>query len=158
MRKNNNYNLMMRESTSFNRAVAFQHILNGTKSVKALAKAMYISEILAWEHLSWLYDNEFAKVSMVREYRSVKAYTGINADNYVWPKSYLASENPKRDYFDKMVYPDLHKELRDAIFEGRISQDIVKTYNRADTVKWELNYKPDYHGGFQSSMNGEYFV
>ena len=52
----------------------------------------------------------------------------------------------------------LTKASGDAIFEGRISEDVIKTYNRADTVKWELKYKSDYHGGFQSSMNGEYVV
>ena len=158
MRKENNYNLMMREATSFNRAITMQHIIDGPKTVKALAKAMFISEVMAWQHLSWLYTNEFAKSTMVKNYRMVKAYTAINVDKYKWPKSYLASDDPRRDYFDKMIYPNITKELRDAIYEGRISPDVVKTYNRADTQRWELNYKRDYHGGFQSSMNGEYFV
>jgi hypothetical protein len=158
MKKLNNHNLMMRESTSFNRAIAMQHVIDGPKTVKALAKAMFISEVIAWQHLSWLYTNEFAKATMVREFRMVKAYEAINAQHYVWPKSYLASNDPRRDYFDKMIYPNITKELRDAIYEGRISPDIIKTYNRENTIAWELKYKPNYHGNFQSSMNGEYFV
>jgi hypothetical protein len=158
MRKENNFNLMKRESTSFNRAIAMQHIMDGAKSVKTLAKAMFISEVSAWEHLQWIYLNDFAKIKMIRESRRVKAYEAINAEKFVWCKSYLASENPRRDYFDKMVYPDLHRELRDAIFEGRISPDVVKTYNRSETVAWDLTYKRDFHGGFKSSMNPECYV
>jgi len=158
MKKQTNYNLMMKEATSFNRAIAMQHIIDGPKSIKKLAELMHTSHILAWQHLQWLYANDFAKCTMIKEGRKVKAFQGINEDKFNWCKSYLASENPRRDYFDKMIYPEIHQELRDAIFEGRISADVVKTYNRADTQRWELNYKPDYHGGFQSSMNGEYFV
>ena len=158
MKKENNFNLMKRESTSFNRAIAMQHIMDGTKSIDKLSKLMFIHHQMAWEHLKWLYINGFAKITMIRESRSVKAYEAINADKFVWCKSYLASENPRRDYFDKMVYPDLHKELRDAIFEGRINPDVVKTYNRSETVAWDLTYKRDFHGGFKSSMSNECYV
>ena len=135
MRKENNYNLMMREATSFNRAITMQHIIDGPKTVKALAKAMFISEVMAWQHLSWLYTNEFAKSTMVKNYRMVKAYTAINVDKYKWPKSYLASDDPRRDYFDKMIYPNITKELRDAIYEGACSsghQSLVSCYGEVD--------------------------
>jgi hypothetical protein len=158
MRKENSHNKKIKEVSAFNRAIAFQHIIDGSKSVQELAKAMFISEILAWDHLVWFEKNEFATVTKAKRIRVVKVYAAANIDKYKWPKAYKNSKNPQRDYFDKVVYPDLHKELRDAIFEGRISADVVKVYNRADTERWALNYKSDYHGGFQSTMNGEYFV
>jgi hypothetical protein len=158
MRKENNYNLMKKEATSFNRAIAMQHIIDGPKTVKQLAEIMFINDLSAFEILQYLEAFKFAVAEKVKVVRLVKAYSAINVDKFPWCRSYVASENPRRDYFDKMVYPNLHKELRDAIFEGRISKDVVKTYNRAATARWALNYKSDYHGGFQSTMNGEYFV
>lgn len=158
MRKENENNAIKKETTAFNRAVLFQHIIDGQKSVKDLVQLMFTSHVLVWEHCKWLEENKFVKIDMIKQVRQVKAYSAINVDKYVWPKSYLKSKDPRRQYFDRVVYPNVHQELRDAIYEGRISGDIVKVHNRSETVAWELNYKSNYHGGFQSSMNGEYFI
>jgi len=158
MRKENSHNKKIKEVVAFNHAIAFQHIIDSPKSVEELAKAMFMTEISAWDYLVWLERSGFATVTKAKRIRLVKVYSAANIDKYKWPKAYTESKDPQRDYFDKVVYPDLHKELRDAIFEGRISADVVKVYNRAATERWALNYKADYHGGFQSTMNGEYFV
>jgi hypothetical protein len=158
MRKENEHNIFKKETTAFNCSVLYQHIIDGQKSVNQLAKLMFINKVLVWEHCQWLEMNNFVKIDMMKQVRQVKGYTAINVDKYVWPKSYLKSKDPRKEYFDKYFYPNINESLRQAIFEGRISPDIIKVHNRVDTFQWELKYKSNYHGNFQSSMNGEYFV
>jgi hypothetical protein len=48
--------------------------------------------------------------------------------------------------------------LKDAIYEGRINPDIIKTHKEADAPHWEIPKKDNskYKANFQSSLSGEY--
>jgi hypothetical protein len=94
MRKENAHNKKIKEVQAFNHAIAFQHIIDGPKSVEELAKAMFMTEISAWDYLVWLERNGFATVTKAKRIRLVKVYAAANIDKYKWPKSYTQSKDP----------------------------------------------------------------
>ena len=158
MNKNNYQNSL---ENAFNRCVTFQYIINGPKTISELCEIMRTYPSIIWEHCKWLQDNNFVTWEKVRRQGKGQAateFTAINIDSFPWSKTYLRSADPLRDYFNNSLYPNLEPKLRDAIYEGRISKDVVKQYSRKDTVRWDLNYKSNFHGKFQSSMSGEYVI
>jgi len=156
MNKNNYENSVQ---NAFNRCIAFQYIIDSPKTINELCDLMYTYPTIIWEHCKWFQNNGFVTSSKRKGNeisRAVLEFTAVDIDDFPWSKIYLKSKDPRRDYFNQNLYPHLESNLRDAIYEGRISKDVVKQYNRENTVKWELNYKSNFHGNFQSSINGIY--
>ena len=48
--------------------------------------------------------------------------------------------------------------MLDAIYDGRISRDVIKSHRELDTDHWVIPKKDGsrYRGNFQSSLSGEY--
>lgn len=145
---------------AFNRAVMYSLIIDDYKTAQELAKLMFFSTASAFKYCKWLESYGFVKAIAVKGKKGIaQAYKAHNPDKFPWPKGYLESKDPRKDYFDSL-YPDLHKELRDAIYEGRISHEIVRTHREADVTyhdERKLNRKLD-SGYLTSSMAGEFSV
>ena len=148
------------QKLAFNRAVMYSLIIDEHKTAQQLAKLMFFSTATAFKYCKWLEGYGHVKAIAVKGGRGMaQAYKATNPDKFPWPKCYLESKDPRRDYFDSL-YPDIHKELRDAIYEGRISRDIIRLHKESDSPHWEMK-KHDYSldaGHFQSSLNGEYVI
>jgi hypothetical protein len=146
------------QKLAFNRAVMYSLIIDEHKTCQELAKLMFFSTASAFKYCKWLESYGFVKAIAVKGKKGIaQAYKAHNPDKFPWPKGYLESKNPRKEYFDSL-YPDIHKELRDAIFEGRISHEVVRTHRESD-VTWhderKLNRKLD-RGYLTSSMAGEF--
>ena len=148
------------QKVAFNRAVMYSLIIDEHKTCQELAKLMFFSTASAFSYCKWLESYGYVKCIPVKGKKGIaQAYKATNVDKFPWPKGYLESKDPRRDYFDA-IYPDIHKELRDAIFEGRISADVVRTHKESDVTyhdERKLNRKLD-KGYLTSSMAGEYVV
>lgn len=148
------------QKLAFNRAVMYSLIIDSHKTCQELAKLMFFSTATAFKYCKWLEGYGHVKAIAVKGGRGMaQAYKATNPDKFPWPKCYLESKDPRREYFDGL-YPDIHKELREAIYEGRISPDVVTTHRESD-VTWhderKLNRKLD-RGYLTSSMAGEFSV
>ena len=146
------------QKLAFNRAVMYSLIIDSHKTCQELATLMFFSTATAFKYCKWLESYGHVEAIAVKGKKGMaQAYKARNPDKFPWPKCYLESNDPRRDYFDGL-YPDIHKELRDAIYEGRISTDVVKTHRESD-VTWhderKLNRKLD-RGYLTSSMAGEF--
>ena len=145
---------------AFNRAVMYSLIIDEHKTCQELAKLMFFSTASAFSYCKWFERYNYVKSIDVKGKKGMaKAYKAFNIDKFPWPKGYLESKDPRRDYFDG-IYPDIHKELRDAIYEGRISPDVVRTHKESDVTQHDnkkLDRKLD-RGYLTSSMVGEFNV
>ena len=161
MKKESNFkfaNAIKYEKTCFNRAIAYSYLLDGPRTKMELTKLMDVVEYTITEYCNWLEENGFIQSEYQKiKNRANKIYTATGKQDYPWPKRYTDSKDPRRDYFD-LIYSNIHKELRDAIYEGRISRDIIRTHKEINSPHWEfkkLDKKLD--GGYlTSSMAGEY--
>ena len=145
---------------AFNRSVMYSLILDEHKTCQELAKLMFFSVATAFKYCKWLESYGFVQSIAVEGKKGMaQAYKAKNADKFLWGKLYTESKDPRREYFDAL-YPDIHKELRDAIYDGKISPDIVRTHRESDTT-WhddkKINRKLD-RGYLTSSMAGEFSV
>ena len=156
MNKNNYENSVQ---NSFNRCVAFQYIVDSPKTINELCNLMYTYPAIIWEHCKWFQENGFVTSTKRKQKGCGSAateFSAVDIEDFPWSKTYLKSKDPRRDYFNESLYPNLESNLRNAIYEGRISKEVVKQYKRENTVKWDLNYKSDFHGKFQSSISDSY--
>lgn len=151
-------NKVTAQKLAFNRAVLYSHIIDEHKTCQELAKLMFFSTASAFSYCKWLESYGYVKATPVKGKKGIaQAYKATNVDRFPWPKGYVESKDPRRDYFDA-IYPDIHKELRDAIFDGKISPDVVRTHKESNVTshdKPKLNRKLD-RGYLTSSMAGEY--
>lgn len=132
------YNQQVKNEARFKLSVLMGHIVENPKiTVPQLAKLMYTTS-QAIDH--WVQDIlDFLHIEKVKyNNRTIRGFTAINLDKYNWGEIYKRSDDPRRDYFmDK--YKDLPAELREAIFTGKISQDVVRVYHEGDL---DHTYKP----------------
>ena len=146
------YNEKVKSESRFKLSVLFGHIIeNPNITTPELAKKMYTSN-QGIDH--WLQEIlDFVKFTKVKyNNRTIRGLVAINTDKFYWSKTYKESNDPRRDYFDDK-FKDLPVELRDAIFAGKISSDIVRVYKEGDL---EHTYKPQRmkreFGGIPSMM------
>jgi len=148
------------QRVAFNRTVMYSFIIDEHKTAQELAKLMFFSTASAFSYCKWLESYGYIKAISVKGKKGVsQAYKATSPDKYPYPKCYLESKDPRRDYFDS-IYPHIHKELRDAIYEGRISPDVVRTHFESDVTHHDerkLDRKLD-RGYLTSSMAGEFSV
>lgn len=146
------YNEKVKSESRFKLAVLFGHIIeNPNITVPELAKKMYTHTQAVDHRLKEILDFvEFTKVKYNN--RTIRGLVAINTDKFYWGKTYKQSNDPRRDYFDDK-YKDLPVELRNAIYSGKISSDIVKVYKEGDL---EHTYQPQRmkreFGGIASTM------
>ncbi len=163
MQKESNFkfaNAIKYEKTCFNRAIAYSYLLEAPRTKMELTKLMDVVEYTVTEYCNWLELNGF----IIADYQKIKnrankIYTATDKKDYPWPARYLKAKDPRKDYFD-LIYANIHKELRDAIYEGRISRDIIRTHKEISSPHWEfkkLNKTLD-RGYLTSSMAGEYIA
>lgn len=146
----------MLEKRSFNLAVLYAHLAGGPKDQSEISRLMNIAAYTATDYCKYLEEVGYVK----HEYlnltgRRHKVYSITGKNNYPYPRQYLECADPQREYFDA-TYPGIHKELRDAIYEGRISPSVVKTHREVDSPHWEIKKKEAafYAGNFKSSLGG----
>lgn len=150
------------EKREFVKSVMYSYIVESPKTTRELMKLMNLSETVVFMHTNAMEEDGFLtyeKTFVGDKGYIYKKYSAINQENYPWSPRYLKSEDARKEYFDSL-YPDIHKELRDAIYEGRISRDIIRLHKESDSPHWEMK-KHDYSldaGHFQSSLNGEYVI
>ena len=161
MKKKSNFaaaNEITAQKLAFNRAVMYSLIIDEHKTTQELAKLMFFSTASAFKYCKWLQSYGFVEAITIKSKKSTaQAYKAKNQDKYPYPKAYLESKNPRRDYFDSL-YPYIHKELLDAIYEGRISPDVVRTHLESDVThhdEQKLDRRLD-RGYLTSSMAGEF--
>jgi hypothetical protein len=163
LKKQSNFqyaNEVKHKKREFNRAILYSYLLEGMKTLPEMCKLMNAVYFTVTEHCNRLEEQGF----IVSEYGNLnskqhKMYFVTEKRDYPWPESYLNSKDPRRDYLSQ-VYPNIHKELLDAIHEGKISVDVIRTFKEKDAApgEWTMDYKPQKHGGFQSTMNGDYVI
>ena len=144
----------------FNRAIMYSYLLDGMKTLPELCELMNAVYFTITEYCNRLEEQGFITHDYANvKSKSYKMFFVTEKRDYPWPESYLNSKDPRRDYLGQ-VYPNIHKELLDAIHEGKISRDVIRTYKEKDAApgEWEMEYKSQKHGSFQSSMNGEYVI
>ena len=161
MKKKSNFdaaNEVTAQKLAFNRAVMYSLIINEHKTAQELAKLMFFSTASAFKYCKWLEAYGFVEIITIKGKKgTAHAYKAKNNNKYPYPKGYLESKNPRRDYFDA-IYPNIHEELRDAIFDGKISPNVVKTHLESDVIhhdKRKLDRNLD-RGYLTSSMAGEF--
>jgi hypothetical protein len=146
------------ENRSFNQAVVYSHITDGPKYIKELSIKMNLAAFRIAEYCKYLEQEGYIKSSLkVKGKKRFKMYSKTDKENFSWPAKVKNSVDIKREYFNKS-YPGIHESLLDAIYEGRISPDIIKSHRELDTDHWVIPKKDEskYRGNFQSSLNGEY--
>ena len=147
------------EKRDFIKSVMYSYIMESPKTTRELMKLMNLSETVVFMHTRAMEDDGFLtheKTYLEDKGYTYKKYSAINEKKYPWNKRYLKSADPRRDYFDSL-YPDIHKELRDAIYEGRINRDIIRVHKESDSEHWEMK-KRDTGINFQSTLSGEYVI
>lgn len=147
---------MLQENKAFNRAVVYSHLNDGPVYTADLVKKMNLSLQAVTEYCNYLEEQGYAKSVFSNEGKSrFKVFHKTDKENYPWPEKVKDRDNIKREYFDKS-YPGIHKSLLDAIYEGRISPDVIKTHKELDAAHWEMPKKDNskYRGNFQSSLSG----
>lgn len=148
------------ESRALNIAVMYLHLKDEPAIAVELARKMNLTPHIITEYCKHLEAEGYVWSKFVSEGRArSKLYHTTEKDNFPWPKQCKDLTNLKRAYFDAN-YPGIHKELRDAIYEGRISPDIIRTHKELETDHWDIPKKDGskYRGNFQSSLSGEYSV
>lgn len=135
------YNEQVKSESRFKLSVLIGHIVeNPGITTSELAKLMYTTN-QAIDH--WIQDIlDYVKIEKVKyNGRMIRGFTAINLDKYNWGELYRLSDDPRRDYFmDK--YKDLPVDLREAIFAGKISRDIVRVYHEGDLDHTYTPHKP----------------
>ena len=125
------YNEQVKSESRFKLSVLIGHIVeNPGITTPELAKLMYTTN-QAIDH--WMQDiTDYIEISKVKyNNRTIRGFTAINLDKYNWGEKYRRSDDPRREYFmDK--YKDLPVELRESIFAGKISKDVVRVYHEGD--------------------------
>ena len=125
------YREQIKSEARFKLSVLLAHIVENPKiTVPELAKLMYTTNQPV-DH--WLQDiSDFIEIEKVKyNGRLIRGFTAINLDKYNWGEKYKRSNDPRRDYFMNK-YKDLPEELREAIFTGKISPDVVRVFNEGD--------------------------
>lgn len=125
------YNEQVKSEARFKLAVCYGHIVeNPSITTSKLAKLMYTTSQTIDHWVVNLID--YLDVKKVKENnRLVRGFTAINTDKFNWGEIYRNSDDPRRTYFmDK--FKELPEHLREAIFIGKISSDIVRVYNEGD--------------------------
>lgn len=135
------YREQIKSEARFKLSVLLAHIAENPKiTVPELARLMYTTN-QAIDH--WMQDiTDYIETSKVKyNNRTIRGFTAINLDKYNWGERYKRSDDPRREYFmDK--YKDLPVELREAIFAGKISKDVVRVYHEGDLDHTYTPHKP----------------
>lgn len=146
------------ESRALNLAVVYLHLKDEPSIAVNLAIKMNLTPHIIMEYCRHLETEGYLWSEFIAEGRArSKLYHTTEKDNFPWPKQCKDLTNLKRAYFDAN-YPGIHQELRDAIYEGRISPDIIRSHKELETDHWVIPKKDGakYRGNFQSSLSGEY--
>ena len=135
------YNEQVKDIARFKTSVLYQHIIdNPGITTTQLAKAMY-TNAQTIDHIvvNILAMGEFLEIKkVVYNGRTMRGYKAINVNKYNFGDIFKRSKDWKRDYFE-LKYKDLPEHLKDAIFTGKISSDIVSVYHEGDL---DHTYKP----------------
>lgn len=148
------------ESRALNIAVVYLHLKDEPHLAVDLARRMNLTPHIITEYCKHLEAEGYVWSKFISQGKGrSKLYHTTDKDNFPWPKDCKDLTNLKRAYFDAN-YLGIHKELRDAIYEGRISPDIIRTHKELETDHWDIPKKDGakYRGNFQSSLSGEYSV
>ena len=146
------------ENRSFNHAVTYSHITDGPKYVEDIARRMNLATHTIREYCNFLEDAGYISSTLIsKDMTRCKMYSKTDKENYPWPAKVKNSADIKREYFNKS-YPGIHQTLLDAIYDGRISPDVIKTHKEEHSPHWVIPKKDGskYRGNFQSSLSGEY--
>ena len=146
------------ENRAFNRAVVYSHLNDAPCFAAELGRRMNLTPHTITEYCKQLEEQGYARAEWVIDGMArFKLYHKTDKENYPWPEKCKKSTNIKREYFDAS-YPGIHQALRDAIYEGRISPDIIRSHKELETDHWVIPKKDGskYRGNFQSSLSGEY--
>jgi DNA-binding MarR family transcriptional regulator len=146
------------ETRSFNRAVVYSHLNDSPSFASDLARRMNLAPHTITEYCKHLEETGYiSSVIVNKEMTRVKMYFKTDKEDYPWPAKIKKSDNIQREYFNQS-YPGIHQALLDAIYEGRISPDVIRSHKELDTDHWVIPKKDgsQYRGNFQSSLSGEY--
>jgi DNA-binding MarR family transcriptional regulator len=146
------------EKRTFNQAVVYSHITDGPKFVADIARRMNLATHTITEYCKFLEEQGYIRSVLVsKDMTRVKMFFKTEKENFPWPAKVKNSADIKREYFNKS-YPGIHQALLDAIYDGRISPDVIKSHRELDTDHWVIPKKDGakYRGNFQSSLSGEY--
>lgn len=144
------------EKRAFNRAVVYSHLNDGPCFITDLVRKMNLTLTTITEYCNYLEKEGYARSEFsIQGKARFKVFFKTDKENYPWPASVKKSANIQREYFDKS-YPGIHKELLDAIYDGRISPDVIKSHRELNAPHWEIPKKDSskYARGFQSSLSG----
>ena len=132
------YREQIKSEARFKLSVLLGYIAENPKiTTPELAKLMFTTS-QAIDH--WIQDIlDYVEIEKVKyNNRMIRGFTAINLDKYNWGERYRKCDDPRREYFmDKYKY--LPVELREAIFTGKISRDVVRVYHEGDL---DHTYKP----------------
>jgi DNA-binding Lrp family transcriptional regulator len=148
------------EKRKFNQAVVYSHITDSPKSIADISRRMNLAQHTITEYCKHLESEGYIRSVLVsKDNTRFAMFFKTDKENFPWPAKVKKSANIQREYFDQS-YPNIHKELLDAVYEGRISPDVIRTHRELDTDHWVIPKKDGsrYRGNFQSSLSGEYSV
>jgi DNA-binding MarR family transcriptional regulator len=146
------------ESREFNRAVVYSHINDAPSFASDIARRMNLAPHTITEYCKHLEETGYVRCVLVsKDMTRVKMYFKTEKEDYPWPAKVKNSVDIKREYFNQS-YQGVHQALLDAIYEGRISPDVIRSHKELETDHWVIPKKDgsQYRGNFQSSLSGEY--